>query len=281
MNTKAKGLVYPSVKFQRASANLETFTATRKNDKISHGQDGGCLSGTEAKEFYESLLKESDETPSKRKLSDGKSQDRAEGSMKKHSKVKKVCLKYAPQVKTDKNFVANSRLQNLFLKMAQDGDVDGLQRVIRDNKVDINAADQFGWTALMCAARSGRTSCIQLLLNAGAEVSLQNNTGQTAVDIAKESGIEDVFHTRKSRRCRRKYDCGSKTVSTEQTCDVCGSRFSGSRHKHDSSTAHLFNCQYKSEQTIYHIPEDNIGFKLLKQKGWDKEKGVKYIVILL
>lgn len=45
-----------------------------------------------------------------------------------------------------------------------------------------------GWTALMWAAASGSISCVRALLDAGADPNLVNSSGQTARDIARESG---------------------------------------------------------------------------------------------
>lgn len=270
--------MYPSVKFQRASSDLESFTAVRKSDTSQKLQnENGHFSGAEAREFYESLLKESTETCSKRDSRRSKRGENSESTVKNISKTKKVganVSKCELNVKS-KSPCSNTRQENLFLKMAQDGDVDGLRRFIRDNKVNIDATDPFGWTALMCAAKSGHKTCVTLLLREGADAKLKNNQGQTAMDIAKQSGIRDVFDCRRRSARKRRSDVSLEFASTvEQMCDTCKIKFFGSKHKHDTSTAHLFNCQYKSERTFYHIPEDNIGFKLMKRKGWDQEKGL-------
>ena len=269
--------MYPSVKFQRASSDLESFTAVRKSDTSQKLQnENGHFSGAEAREFYESLLKESTETCSKRDSRRSKTGENSESTVKNISKTKKVganVSKCELNVNS-KSPCSNTRQENLFLKMAQDGDVDGLCRFIRDNKVNIDATDPFGWTALMCAAKSGHKTCVTLLLREGADAKLKNNQGQTAMDIAKKSGIRDVFDCRRRSGRKRRSNVSLESASTvEQMCDTCKIKFFGSKHEHDTSTAHLFNCQYKSERTFYHIPEDNIGFKLMKRKGWDQEKG--------
>ena len=270
MDRKHKGLMYPCVKFQRASTNVESFTAVRKSDNSQNPQnENGTFSGNEARKFYESLLEKGTESCSKRNPKHSRMDDSLENTMKNNFKTKNL---YTQQTNTK----LNTRQENLFLKMAQDGDVDGLQGFIKDHKVDIDATDQFGWTALMCAAKSGHRTCVRLLLKQGANVKLQNNQGYTAKDIAKQSGIQDVFGChRKSMRKRKSNNCLDNASIVEQMCDTCGTNFYGSRKKHNASTAHLFNCQHKSERTFYHIPEDNIGFKLMKQKGWDEEKGKK------
>ena len=271
MNSRTEGLMYPSVKFLRASSNLQSFTPVRKSDICQNNQNGN-FSGAEAREFYEGLLQENNETYSDRSPRHSKRRKKSETTAKYLSKRKQINKNVNRESDIDfKNKALSKRQENLFLKMAQDGDTDGLQGFIRDNKVNINATDSFGWTALMCAAKSGHKACIRLLLNQGADETLQNNLGHTAMDIAKQSGHQDVFDRREKTRRR----CESLDSSVEQTCNICKTNFFGPKVEHDTSTAHLFNCQYKSEKTFYHIPEDNIGFRLMQQKGWDKEKGEK------
>ncbi|XP_028418624.1 G patch domain and ankyrin repeat-containing protein 1-like [Dendronephthya gigantea] len=271
MKRKKGGLMYPSVKFQRASSNLETFSAVKKSDTSLN--DNGGLSGVEAKEFYESLLMEKNETC----VRNAKRVNKADIEVEKRFKRKTTDVNTPSENnKTKWNLTDRCTIRqvNSFLRMAQEGDLSGLQEIIRDKKVDINAKDQFGWTALMCSARSGHRTCIKLLLKEGADVKLQNSKGETARDIAKHSGVRRLFdRLRKSRR-KQKSDNAELTTSTEHTCDICATTFFGSKNEHNTSTAHLFNCQYKSERTLYHIPETNIGFKLMKQKGWDKEQGL-------
>ena len=266
--------MYPSVKFQRASCDLQSFTPVRKLSDISQNEHGH-FSGAEAREFYESLLQEDTETDSKRSPSHNKRRKKSDSTVENISKTKQVRenLNRMSGIDFKNKEVCNKRQGNLFLKMAQDGDIDGLQWFIRENKVDINTADSFGWTALMCAAKNGHKACITFLLRKGANDNLKNKQGHTAQDIAKQSGNRDIFDcSRKSTR-KRKQDSLEFLSHVEHTCDICKIKFFGSKNEHNTSTAHLFNCQYKSDKTFYHIPEDNIGFKLMKQKGWDKEKG--------
>lgn len=276
MDSKKKGLMYPSVKFLRASADLETFTAVKKCDiSQSFENKNGTFSGAEARGFYESLLKEPGEDTTKCNLKHSKTRNES-GSPLKDQSIEKGRMKKAI-IEKDKKLFSDTRQENLFLKMAQDGNIDGLHGMVKDNKVNINATDQFGWTALMCAAKSGHKASVKFLLREGADINLRNNKGETAKDIAKQSGVYDVFYShRKRKRQRQKSDSSEFTSHMEQTCEICRSKFTGAKQEHDASTAHLFNCQYKSDRTFYHIPEDNIGFKLMRQIGWDKNKGKEH-----
>lgn len=47
---------------------------------------------------------------------------------------------------------------------------------------DVDAKDEFGWTALMEAADEGKLDAVKLLLVSGADVNLRNDKGYTALD---------------------------------------------------------------------------------------------------
>lgn len=287
MSRKQNRLMYPSVLFHRASCNLESsLESLNDTSQNEHGK----FSGTEAREFYESLLKESTDSSFKRKSTRSRMAENSETAKDaQYGSDIKQSLHYLdirkPNTKMEFHSKGlssiNTRQENLFLKMAQDGDVAGVKMFITGNKVNINATDPFGWTALMCAAKSGHDSCVTLLLRSGADAQLKNNQGMTAKDIAKQSGIQgvDMFDYQQKSKQKCKGDVRECTSHVEKTCETCKTKFVGPKEKHDTSTAHLFNCQYKSDRTFYHIPEDNIGFKLMKQKGWDKTKGKKMIII--
>ena len=63
----------------------------------------------------------------------------------------------------------------------------------------INAQDSSGKTALMYAAGVGSNNIVKMLLKKGADPSVTDNHGQTAVDYAEANGHEKV-----SRRLRSK-----------------------------------------------------------------------------
>ena len=266
--------MYPSVKFQRASSNLETFRAVEKSDASL--KNNGGLSGAEAKEFYENLLKETNKTCLRHVKRENEADIGVEKGLKRKATGvnKPTANNETKKSKQNLSDAYTTRQINSFLKMAQEGDISGVQAMIWGKKLDINAKDQFGWTALMCATKSGHKGCVKLLLREGADIKLKNNKSETARDIAKHSGVHGLFDChRKSGRKRKSDDNSEFSTSIKQTCNICTTTFFGSKNEHNSSTAHLFNCQYKSERTLYHIPETNIGFKLMKQKGWDQEQG--------
>ena len=58
------------------------------------------------------------------------------------------------------------------------------------------------------------------------------------------------------------------------TCEHCKSELSNSERKqHLCSVLHLFNSQEKPTH-VYTIPPTNVGYQLLKQIGWEEDKGL-------
>jgi ankyrin repeat protein len=53
---------------------------------------------------------------------------------------------------------------------------------------DLDARQGSGWTPLMLAAANGMAASVQLLLAAGADWTLANDAGQTALDLARQHG---------------------------------------------------------------------------------------------
>jgi len=59
-------------------------------------------------------------------------------------------------------------------------------------RLDVNARDRTGDTALHDAARFGHESVVEILVGAGTDLSIKNAKGQTALDVAVEHGHAGV-----------------------------------------------------------------------------------------
>ena len=76
-------------------------------------------------------------------------------------------------------------------RAAELGDVFALRRAMEAG-ADINAADSYGWTALMHAARRGYDDVVQVLAEAGAHLNRCNAKWRTALDIARKNGHRET-----------------------------------------------------------------------------------------
>ncbi|EDO47989.1 predicted protein, partial [Nematostella vectensis] len=166
---------------------------------------------------------------------------------------------------------------NQFLRLAQDGNLVELRRLLKNDVVDINCCDQFGWNALMCAAHMGQHRVVKYLLKKGVcWKNVFNSKGQTAMDLASLAGhshITQLFQTHEKGFAKK--PSGTDMPSGKKYwCTVCQGEFTDDEKKHKSSTTHQFNCQHKPQRVHYYISEDNPGYRLMVKSGWDEEKGL-------
>lgn len=75
---------------------------------------------------------------------------------------------------------------------ASRGDTAEARRLVEAGE-EINAADSFGNTALLYAARGGHAEAVELLLQNGADVRIKNQLGQGCLESAKTRGHEKIL----------------------------------------------------------------------------------------
>jgi ankyrin repeat protein len=91
----------------------------------------------------------------------------------------------------------NPRVQRL-LRASETGDYEAVDRMTRDGilhrDIDVNAADQFGWTPLLLAADAGHVEIVQLLMERGADPEVRTLTAEqrTPLTTAVRSGHGEV-----------------------------------------------------------------------------------------
>jgi ankyrin repeat protein len=91
--------------------------------------------------------------------------------------------------------MARGRLPDPFDKMTFDeahraikrGQIAAIEKAV-PGTMSANAANRFGWTLLMLAALEGNTKVGALLIERGADVSLLNNFGESALSLAAHNG---------------------------------------------------------------------------------------------
>lgn len=96
-----------------------------------------------------------------------------------------LCISsYAPlcAMQKIKKFVAikkQDKLHKQLRKAAQEGNCAQMRLVLGQPGIDVNAVDKYGDSALHAASKALDVDAFQLLLNAGADVNLQNKVGRT------------------------------------------------------------------------------------------------------
>jgi ankyrin repeat protein len=68
-----------------------------------------------------------------------------------------------------------------------------------NNGADVNIQNNSGDTALIMAAYSGHYTNIEVLINNKANLNLKNNNGNTALQIAKDNGHMNCVELLKSK----------------------------------------------------------------------------------
>ena len=76
---------------------------------------------------------------------------------------------------------------------AATGQTDAVRKWLSEGrKVAVDVPDEAGWTALMHAAHAGHAAIVRLLLDAGANVAVQNRAQETALHLAARQGSTDI-----------------------------------------------------------------------------------------
>ncbi|KAL6566556.1 hypothetical protein OROGR_002171 [Orobanche gracilis] len=77
--------------------------------------------------------------------------------------------------------------------VTRSNDVEALKKLIKQPKLDLDERDENGFTAVMIAAAGGNVETFKLLVNAGADLEIQNNYGETARTLAEKKKNTDGF----------------------------------------------------------------------------------------
>ncbi|XP_047520600.1 oxysterol-binding protein-related protein 1 isoform X2 [Pieris napi] len=90
------------------------------------------------------------------------------------------------------------------LNAAKNGRLDDVQELLTSsNPPSINCVDAQGNSCLHCVAYRGHARVAVLLLQNGIDTTLRNNSGQLAIDLAKDNDIREVLSVRPVQRLQR------------------------------------------------------------------------------
>ncbi|XP_064489679.1 G patch domain and ankyrin repeat-containing protein 1 homolog isoform X1 [Ornithodoros turicata] len=246
---------FRTIRFIRESRNSEcTAFGTREWQCVK--QQAENLSGEEAKRFYDDLIS----TPS------------ASVTTAPSKKARRVASSIPKPSKLIKRQAKSCEL----LYAAEMNNVDDIQKCLSSG-LDVNVADDFGWTALMCSSCSGAEDAVRFLLNENADDHIKNKQNKTAIDLARERGHMNIVRLL----------CKSENISSNQApeltseptrdefCSVCERLVTSTElSSHNTSILHQLSLEEgKLSTTHYGIPDSNTGFQMLLQMGWNRERG--------
>ena len=169
------------------------------------------------------------------------------------------------------------RIGHKFLRYAQDGNVDDVEKSLSGEVCDVNFMDQYGWSALMCASYSGQSDIVKILLDNNCDITLKNNQSKTAEQLATQANHSKIARHIKQFRNIRKRKCKFDIITSAgpNYCSICELEYSSNRYNHEVSTIHQINTSDNpKDRTQYQIPETNKGFQIMLKSGWDKHHGL-------
>lgn len=166
---------------------------------------------------------------------------------------------------------------NIILTAVEQNDLIFLQNNL--SKSHVNIVDNFGWTPLMSAAYSGNIEIIKFLLKLGANKSLQDKSGHTALDFAIKKNHPDIVTMLKESNFKNKITNLIEDDENEKIkefyCDICKNNFKEtSIKKHETSTLHIFNTKPELPDPMYGISKDNRGYQIMLNNGWEEKQGL-------
>ena len=178
------------------------------------------------------------------------------------------------------------RLINTLLKLCTSGGVKQLKNFMnsigyRDDFKDIiNSCDQFGWSALMCAAAAGHLQKVEFLAEHGCLYkNIVDHSGMSIFDICRLKKQFEVFdflkQFDKDKHRVVQLKCDLEVVDNIVKCNICGTEFVESkRREHEASMIHIFKDKSKLPNNVFCIPDHNVGFQMMLRSGWRTDIGL-------
>jgi ankyrin repeat protein len=119
-----------------------------------------------------------------------------ERKIQKNVQIKKLVKSKVDIAKSEKPALSEDDQKQLnrdLLNAAANGDNNKIGRLIKKG-ADVNAKDEFGYTAFMSAAANEDTAACEFLLDKGADINAKDNYGWTALMNARNKEM-DAFLT--------------------------------------------------------------------------------------
>ncbi|XP_058495476.1 G patch domain and ankyrin repeat-containing protein 1 [Solea solea] len=258
----------------------------------SNSKTKDALSGKEARQFYETLMRDVDEgqktsnhvNKRKKRESRRKSKRRVVVAEVQQGQTgppvqRQTSGEVEGRRETTRQTSNSERVEELqglrFLRCAHEGDISGLRELLSKG-IDINFQDTFFWTAMMCASWSGQRAAVRLLLEHGAAwVGVVDVQGRDARDLALEAGHNEVLEEFENYgRSDQQHTTSDGSALPAQWCGVCCCQYSSSLSSHLSSTLHQFSLQHPPTTPRYCLPPSSNSYKMMVRCGWTPGTGL-------
>lgn len=87
-----------------------------------------------------------------------------------------------------------SRLDSLLHSRARSGDVEGVRQILDTGRVHVDCKDQEWSTPLLEAISGGKSDCVKLLLDEGADPNIKKKNGVSGMFLASQAGYQDMVN---------------------------------------------------------------------------------------
>lgn len=235
----------------------------RQNERIQRQKE---LKGTDVQEFYDEVISSAPQDNSLPSSSAPVARQ-----MKKKKKLPAIKDQLYPPILSQRQ---------LFLA-AQSDQAEAVGNGLSYFKID--SVDEFGWTLLMTAACAGSLQVVQLLVESGADTTIKDKAGSTALSLAQKKNRTEVVAFLQLKDTNSENEGDIKEIEQEQKvynidpfkCEACDKVIVGmDESSHKASVGHQLKAGPAAPRTIYGISETNRGFQMLLNDGWNRDKGL-------
>ena len=290
--------IEPSKRIQFVKARDE-FHSSNVEAKKHAKAETRILDGKEIASFYRELIAEKNESDAIKLKQMEKANMGVEASTSTNTLPEISTTSSMPkkkrksEVKQVSQEPLTERDERLWFKAAASNDLKKIKELL-SRGMAINAVDFWGLTALICAAASGAEEVVEYFMEHQADWTIKNQTGFTAANLARRKGhfeiaeyienfgfVLNTFLTRInllflffSSSSLSSFIPDPSEQSSSTFCEHCNQNFVNLQDHH-CSIVHIVNTsQPPRPGYAYGIPTSNVGYQLLKERGWTEAHGL-------
>lgn len=174
--------------------------------------------------------------------------------------------------------------KSYYFKACTYDDIQALEEMDLSVQSNLNALDEFGWSALMMAACAGAGKTFMFLLDMGIDFEIVDKSNRSAINLAETKNHFHILETFQqfvnSRFRTNDASAPSQNQGNGFFCATCNVMFNQTpQNVHQTSVLHKFNSRVEisndwARKYSYAIPKTNQGYQLMLKHGWDGESGL-------